>query len=133
MSNGSGHGTGLYASEQQRQDYLSRMGDYLARRNAAWLDRNTDWMTGEVREGVRDLCGLWVADSHLAEWAVRTGRLDPSTVPRDGIKHRQIGRLTAVVFFRSEEDHRALARELERWLSAVEAELLSNGEETWDR
>lgn len=125
MPNGSGHGRGIYASDEQAAIYLERMRSYLARRNAAWLDRNTDMATGEVREGVGELCNPWRADARLAEWAVATGRLDPATVPDDGIKNRQIGRLTAVVYFRSEEDRRALAKELERYLDEIEAALMA--------
>lgn len=119
--NGSGHGSGKYAPEEQAEAYIAKMGEYVNKRNAAWIDRWQDDQTGEVPAGVKDLCNIWQADGHLAKWAVQTGRLAEGSLPDDGkIKNRQIGRLTAIVYHRSKGDRIALADELARYIDEQE-------------
>ena len=118
-NNGSGHGRGQYASPVQVQTYLKNMEKYLRDRNAAWLDRNTD-AHGNIREGVKELCNRWQADGHLVKWAIANGWLDPASMPEGGIKNRQIGLYSAVVYHRNEEGHRAIAFELRRYFDELE-------------
>lgn len=124
--NDSGHGSGMYASQQQTSEYLDRLRAYLDKRNAAWLDRIQDKHTGEVPDGCpSEIANLWRCDGHLAKWAINRGLLDDRSIKPDGLQHRQIGRLTAIVYWRSEQDHRALAMEMKRYLDAIEAELMA--------
>lgn len=112
--NASGFGKGMYASHEQTAVYLKALDDYLARRNAGWLD---SWSKGgEPADGVGDLkVSRWQADNHLVKWAVETGRLAAMDVT-EGVKNRQIGRFTAIVYHRSTEDRKALAQEMRRYL-----------------
>ena len=118
--NNSGYATGRYASPEQQRIYTERMEGYVERRNAEWLDRWTDKTTGEVPVGVKELCNVFRADGHLAKWAVANGLLHPDSVPEGGIKHRQIGRLTGIVYCRSHEDRKAIANELRRYIDDLE-------------
>lgn len=112
--NNSGHGKGMYASLEQTTVYLKALDDYLAKRNAAWLD---SWAKGgEMPEGVGDLkVSRWQADNHLVKWAVETGQLAAMDVT-EGVKNRQIGRFTAIVYHRSTDDRKAIAQEMRRYL-----------------
>jgi len=122
-NNGSGHGRGQYASPAQVRRYLDQMCYYLECRNAAWLDRNTDARTGEVREGVKELCNRWQADNRILKVAIREGWLDPSSMPDPkGQKNRQIGLYTAIVYHKSEEGRRFVAFELRDYLDGLERE-----------
>lgn len=117
--NGSGFGKGMYASPEQTKVYAEALDAYLTKRNAAWLD---SWSRakGEVPAGVADLdCNRWRADNHLVKWAVETGRLSAMDVT-EGVKHRQIGRFTAIVYHRSVEDRKALANEMKRYIDGME-------------
>lgn len=124
--NQSGHGRGQYASEEQTAAYRENLEKYLAKRNGEWLDRWTDEVTGEVPDGVKDLCSVWQADNHLVKWGVQSGRLDSASADEKGVKHRQIGRYTAIIYNRGNGERKALAKELERYLSELEL----NQEET---
>ena len=112
--NNSGFARGQYASPEQTESYLSAMRNYLSKRNIQWLDwvQNT---YGDL-DGVKDVCNEWQADNHLVKWAIETGRLDKASVEETGIKYRQIGRYTGIIYHRSKDDQRALAKELERYL-----------------
>ncbi len=116
--NGSGYGHGMYASPADTDVYLRALDGWLAKRNAAWLDR---WQgrNGTTPDGVRDFLNRWQADNHLVKWAVETGRLDSVTMPEQ--KARQVGRHTAILYHR-ETERAALVRELNRY-----------GREQWDR
>lgn len=116
--NGSGFGKGIYASPEQTKVYAEALDAYLAKRNAAWLD---SWSRakGEVPAGVADLdCNRWRADNHLVKWAVETGRLAAMDVT-EGVKNRQVGRFTAIVYHRSTEDRKALANEMKRYIDGM--------------
>lgn len=119
--NGSGYGRGQYAAPEQVAVYLERMSDYLLQRNMAWLDWNTDEHSN-LTEGVRELCNVWQADDYLVGAAIRAGWLDPASMPDGGIKNRQIGLYSAVVYFRGEEGRRFIAFELKRLLDRLEVE-----------
>jgi len=114
IDNNSGFGKGMYASPEQTEVYAKALDDYLAKRNAAWLD---SWAgeNGEIPDGVKGIdCSRWQADNHLVKWAVETNRLSPMDV-ESGVKHRQIGRFTAIVYHRSTEDRKALTQEMKRY------------------
>lgn len=119
-NNGSGHGRGQYASPAQVKAYLANMRRYLAERNQRWLDRWQDRATGEFPEGVKELCNDWRLDGHLCKWAIANGWLDPASMPEGGIKNRQIGLYTAILYFRSEDGRRAIAFEAKRYLDELE-------------
>jgi hypothetical protein len=117
LENNSGFGKGMYASPEQTEVFLRRMDEYLAKRNAKWLDR---WMSnGEVPNGIKDLCSRWQADNHLVKWAVTTGRLAPMDVEL-GQKARQVGRFTAIIYHRSKEEQKAITQELQRYVDEQE-------------
>ena len=124
-NNGSGHGRGQYASKDQVKTYLERMESFLGRRNAEWLDKNTD-ACGNIREGVKELCNRWQADGHLVKAAIAAGWLDPASMPEGGIKNRQIGLYSAVVYHKSEAGHRFIAFELRDYLDRLEREQLES-------
>jgi hypothetical protein len=115
-NNQTGHGHGMYAPPAQVEAYTKAMVDYLDKRNAKWLDR---W-TGDgqaVPEGLRDLSNRWECDNHLAKWGKETGRIEiDAAAAREGIKTRQVGQYTAIIYHRSREDRMALSKELERYL-----------------
>ena len=121
-NNGSRHGSGAYASPEQSRLYRERMEAYLDRRNAEWLDRWTNPHTGEVRRGIKELGNVFQCDNHLVNWAIRHGLLDPRSIKPDGLQHRQIGRLTGLIYFRDERHHRALALELAAYLDGKQRE-----------
>lgn len=114
--NRSGHATGKYASPEQTRVYMEAMEGYIGKRNAKWLDGWQDEMTGEIPDGVGELCNKWQADNHLIKWAVKTGRLDPASVDEHGARNRQIGRFTAIIYHRSTTEREALAKELARYI-----------------
>jgi hypothetical protein len=119
--NDSGHGRGQYASPEQVQAYLAGSDAYREKRNQAWLDRWTDEHTGEFLGGTNgELVNRWQLDNHLVKWAVDTGRLDPASLPDGGVKNRQIGMYTAVVYHRSTEDRKALSQEARRYFDQQE-------------
>lgn len=127
--NDSGYRDGVYASPEDSAEYRRLMEGYLDRRNAAWLDRWTDPKTGEVRKGVKDLCNPWQLDGHAVKWAIANGLLDRRSIKPDGLQHRQIGRLSAIVYFRSARHHRDLAFELARYLDERESQQLAKLED----
>lgn len=125
-ANDSGFGRGQYASPDQTKAYLEAMVGYANRRNTEWLD----WCHSEfgpdvpvknlfVETATKDNpahTNKWQLDNHLVNWAIETGRLDPSCKGEHGVKNNQIGRYTAIVYHRSKADRGALAKELERYL-----------------
>lgn len=120
--NGSGHATGKYASPEQTKLYRDKLETYLRDRNARWIDRWQDHITGEAPEGAKELCNLWQADNHLVKWAIETGRLDRASMPDDrSTKNAQICRFTAILYHRSTDERRALTRELDRYIDEQEA------------
>lgn len=119
-NNNSGHGRGQYASPSHVREYMQAMETYVAKRNAAWLDTWAE-ADGSIKEGVKDLCNIWQADNHLAKWAKETGRLDANSFDERGVKNRQIGLYTAIVYHRSKDDRRALTKELARYLDEKES------------
>lgn len=118
--NNSGHGKGMYASPEQTEAYLKAMGNYIESRNQRWLDR---WQQddGSFPASIkRDLINKWQADNHLVKWAVETGRLDPAIPTERGVKAAQVGRFTGVIYHRSKDERKALAKELERYCDEQE-------------
>lgn len=118
--NQSGHATGRYASPEQTEAWRQRLEAYVGKRNAAWLDRWTDELTGEIPAAVRELCNIWQADNHLLKWCRETGRLDPASGREEGQTNRQICRFTAIVLNRSRADEVALTKELARYIDELE-------------
>lgn len=118
--NESGHASGMYASEEQTRAFLFAMDGYLKERNQRWLDKWQDEVTGEFPKGVSEICNRWQADNHLVKWAVETGRLDAASLPEGGIKNRQIGRFTAIIYHRSKEEQKAISGELKRYIDEQE-------------
>lgn len=116
--NDSGHGRGQYASPEQVKEYLDKVNHYLAKRNAQWLDDLSRLSTDGMPAGAeKDLCNIHQADNHLVKWAVETGRLEVDPRTREsGVRSRQIGLYTAIVYHRSKADQGALSRELRRYL-----------------
>jgi hypothetical protein len=119
--NDSGHATGRYASPEQTAAFLEKLDGYLDKRRAKWLDKWVDEHTGEVPDGVGELCSRWQADNHLLKWCIATGQLDPASMPDDrGQKNAQVGRFTAIVYHRSKKDRIALTDELARYIDEQE-------------
>lgn len=121
--NHTGYGRGQYASPDQTKTYLEAMEKFVNERNARWLDRWHDWHDhGEIAKDIGELCNRWQADNHLVKWAKEKGliKVDPAT-DESGVKNRQIGRYTAVIYHRSLQDRAALANELSRYLDELEA------------
>lgn len=116
IDNGTGHGSGKYASPGQVASYLKAMNAYLDKRNQQWLDR---WNGREV-DGLKELCNQWQADGHLAKWAEQAGMICQGSTPVTGIKERQIGAFTAIVYHASPEDRKAIAMELAAYLDRQE-------------
>ena len=90
----SGRKSGKYASDEQRDAWMTAMTGYLEARNQKWLDRWTNDQTGEVP--VKELCNIWQADNHL----VKLGDLlHPQSAPETtSQKNAQIGRFTAIIY-----------------------------------
>jgi recombination protein RecT len=122
IDNGTGHGSGKYASPEQSRAYLDALEKYVAKRNDDWEKQWVDDATGEIADGVRDLASTWEADSHLVRWCVDTDRLDPSIDP-DNLKHNQMGRFAAIVYHRG-DDRADMKKELRRFFDQKEAEKL---------
>lgn len=120
VDNRSGHATGKYASPEQTAVFRENLEKYIAQRNSAWLDRWQDDLTGDFPEGVKELCNVWQADNHLVKWARETGRLDPRSADETGVKNNQIGRFTAILYHRNQEERRALTKELARYIDEQE-------------
>lgn len=120
LANNSGHATGQYASPEQSEAWRQRLEAYIGKRNAAWLDRWTDELTGEIPAAVRELCNIWQADNHLLKWCRETGRLDPASGREEGQQNRQICRFTAIVLNRSRAEEVAMTKELARYLDELE-------------
>jgi hypothetical protein len=115
--NRSSFGRGQYCTEEQANQYLDRLDAYLQKRNAEWLD----WWTqpdGSIPLAVRRdlICNRWQADNHLVKWAIATGRLDPASMPEGGIKSRQIGRYTGIIYHHSTGERKALTHKLRRYI-----------------
>jgi hypothetical protein len=115
INNGSGHGSGKYASDEDTAVYLKAMESYIDKRNQQWLDR---W--SEKTTDIRDLCNRWQADGHLAKWAEQCGMISPGSVPEGGLKNAQVGRLTAIIYCGALEDRKRLAKELEAYIDKQE-------------
>lgn len=115
VDNGTGHGSGKYASPGDVAKYLKAMEAYVDKRNQQWLDRWAD-KTADVK----DLCNRWQADGHLAKWAEQCGMISPGSVPEGGIKARQVGTLTAIVYCGNQADRKRLAKELEAYIDKQE-------------
>ncbi len=118
--NQSGHGSGKYASAEQAAEYVSKMEAYLEERNSRWLDR---W-SGKTVSSLKELANIWQLDNHLVKWAMQTGRLDANSAPESGVKNRQIGLLTGVVFGRGKGDRNALGLEAKAYLDQQEQRAL---------
>lgn len=117
--NDSGYGRGQYASPDQIKTYKEKVEAYLAKRNAAWLDKWTG-KDGEVPNGCKDICNLFQADGHLLKWAVETQRLDQTIIP-DEAKMRQLAAYVAIVWHRDEASRKAVGLELKRYCDEQEA------------
>jgi phage RecT family recombinase len=115
VTNGTGHGSGKYASPGDVAKYLKAMEGYVDKRNQQWFDR---W-SGKT-DDVKDVCNRWQADGHLAKWAEQCGMISPGSVPEGGLKNRQIGQLTAIVYCGSPADRKRLAKELEAYIDKQE-------------
>jgi phage RecT family recombinase len=115
VDNGTGHGSGKYASPGDVAKYLKAMESYIDKRNQQWLDR---W--SEKTTDIRDLCNRWQADGHLAKWAEQCGMISPGSIPDGGIKNNQIGRLTAIIYCGALEDRKRLGKELEAYIDKQE-------------
>lgn len=118
--NDSGFGRGQYASEEATKQYVQKMQAYLDRREQEFLDFWSLKCNGELPDSIpaRQICRIFQLDNHLVKWAIETGRLDPASAP-EGIQNRQVGRYTAIVYFRSKEDQGALAREARDYLDKL--------------
>lgn len=124
--NQSGHGRGQYASDTQSQQYLARFEGYVEKRRQQFRDLvfaktkgdQPDWME-------RELYNRWQVDAHNVKWAVDQGRLDAASYDVRGLQNRQIGRYTAILYFRSNDDRKALAQETARYISEQEANLMA--------
>lgn len=118
VDNGTGIGSGKYASAEQTATYLRSMEGYLSAREAQWLDR---WQQfGEIPDDLPPYPNRWQADNHLVKWAIGLGLLDPASVPESLQKAGQIGRLTAIIYCRDKEGQRKVAKELEHYLAEKE-------------
>lgn len=120
-NNGTGHGSGKYADPGKVASYLTAMKGYVDKRNQQWLDR---W-SGKEPEGLKELCNHFQADGHLAKWAEQSGMLSPGSVPEGGLKNRQMGQLTAIVYHSSQNDRKAIATELAGYIDKQEQIALS--------
>lgn len=119
--NGTGVGSGKYASEEQAETYLADMGAYVERRNLQWYDRWTNKETGEVPEKLAPhLATRRMADDHLTAFAEANGMLATGSRPEGGLKSRQEGRLAAIPYYRSEKERNQLKRELKLFLDERE-------------
>lgn len=116
LDNQSGFASGMYASEEQADVFLRAMDGFLGAENQKWLDFWSLKCDGEIPKEVKEVCNRHQADNHLIKWAMETGRLDPQCVDDRGLKNRQIGRFTAIIYHRDKESRGALARELRRYV-----------------
>jgi hypothetical protein len=123
--NGTGHGPGMYESEERATKFLELIDAMLQRLDAAWADR---WQSKQDKLPSKfptSYCNQIQLDRHLVKWAISTGRLDENTLPDDReIKDRQRGRLSAILWYRSEEDRKATAAEIKAYVERCQVELL---------
>jgi hypothetical protein len=116
--NGSTHGKGQYAPPEQQEHYKTALTKFLRDLNAAFIDMHTDKDTGEIAEGVpNEVVNLFQMDGHLAKHCKETKLLPNVVIPEGGIKNRQIGAYTAIVYFRSGEDRTKLVAEAKRYFA----------------
>ena len=119
--NQSGHGTGMYASDQQAKAYREEIEKFLSRQNDEWRDKWTDPDTGEIPTAAKDLATFWEVDQHLVEYCIGTGRLDQSIDPK-GLLPRQAGKYTAIVWHRGVKDRNALKVEAKAFIDNLKAQ-----------
>ena len=114
IDNGTGHGPGMYESEEKAGQFIKLIEHMLVRVNAAWLDRWTDKATNAIPPGVpEEYCNRYQLDNHLVKWGIATGKLDEKSLPDDkNLKARQEGRISSILWFRSKEDRAATATEM---------------------
>jgi phage RecT family recombinase len=116
--NGSGFSKGTYASPKDTAAFLLKMDEFLEKKNTEWLDFYQNKHDGTWPDGLPQvLVNRWKADNHLVKWCVETGRLPNAMIPEGGVKHHQIGRLTAIVYHKSDKDRLALTKELQRYIA----------------
>lgn len=117
--NGSGHGSGAYASPIQVQTFRKAFTSWLERRNAEWLDKWANAHTNEWPNGLKaEPVNYWQAKGHMLKWAIQTQRLDPVTEP-EKTAHDKVEKLLALVYHR---DRRSFGVEAEHYYEA-QAEL----------
>ena len=114
--NGSGHATGKYASPEQVAAMQLILNPFRERQNQRWNDHVSLLFRGMPPKEAKELANEWQLDGHLVKWLIATGRLEPGSEAPGCIKNRHIGRLTAIVWHRSEADRKAIEREAKEYI-----------------
>jgi phage RecT family recombinase len=120
-SNGTDFGVGKYCSPQEALVCLEEIKNYRDARESQWLDRWTHHATGEIPEGLKELCPrVFPIDDHLAKQAVKAKRLAQDCMDMTGLKYSQEGRLTGILWHRSDDDKAWMEREMKLYFDELE-------------
>ncbi len=118
IDNGSGHKSGKYASDEAAETLKARYKQYLAKREAKFLDGLTP-EGGEIPPELgRYPVNIFGLDGHMAKWCAKVGIIAEESIPEGGIKYAQIGKLTGLGF---ERDEPGFLREVKRYVDSEEA------------
>jgi hypothetical protein len=121
ITNNTDYGSGKYCSPQEALVCLEAIKNYRDTRESQWLDRWTNSATGEIPDGLKELCPRdFPIDDHLAKQAVKTKRLAQDCMDTTGLKYAQEGRLTGILWHRSDEDRAWLEREMKLYFDELE-------------
>ena len=105
-NNDTGHGSGAYASPEDVRAYQDWLRDFVAEKNAMWLDKWTS-NDGEIDPRIKELLSTYQLSGHLCKWAWADGRINAPEKP----KQRQIDPFVAIVFAREPEPLKKEARD----------------------
>jgi recombination protein RecT len=101
VDNGSGYGKGTYAEPEKVTRWLARAKQFLDERNQRWCDHWANVFRGDIPNDVpSEVCRIFQLDNHLCKWAIRVGHLKEGSADETGIREHQLGKLTALLFFK---------------------------------
>jgi hypothetical protein len=122
ITNNTDFGAGKYCSLEEGVEALRVIAEYRDARESQWLDRWTNTATGEIPDGLKELCPMrtYPVDNHLAKQAVKTRRLAQDCMDMSGLRPYQEGRLTGIIWHRSDEDKAWMNREMKLYFDELE-------------
>ncbi len=125
VDNGSGYGKGTYAEPDKVEKWLARAQQFLDERNQRWLDHWSMVFRGDIPKDVNaEICRIFQLDAHLVKWGIEVGYLKQGSTDEFGLKHHQLGKLTALLFFGKKVVQKALIDEAYRYVQELERVLV---------